>query len=250
MTIRDGIANIDTPDGPMDVFIAISDPEDASPCVIIYMDVFGLRDELFVIARAFAAEGFDAVVPDLFHRSPVSRFLPANGRDECASLEALEANRSTTLAMSRTDTCTLIDWLDSAAVGHRPTNYFAVGYCMGGRHALAATAAFPDRLRGGMSVHGGRLVTEGPDSPHHLIADLRAPFHFACARDDPACPQDHQEILQAAESIHGACVSYEMHDAHHGWSFPARWSHDPVTAAHIHRLACSMIRGEADDLDQ
>ncbi|MEM7041841.1 MAG: dienelactone hydrolase family protein [Pseudomonadota bacterium] len=233
---------IDTPDGPMEVFLAQAEAIKPAPCAILYMDVFGLREELFDLARAFAADGISAVVPDLFHRLPVSRFSPANGRDEPVIDAAREANVQTTLQMSGDDTLSVVDWLDRNQAKQRPTHYFAIGYCMGGRHALAAAAAMPGRFIGGMSVHGGRLVTDGADSPHHLIATLRVPFHFACARDDATCPPEHCAILQEAAGKAEADVTVDIIDAPHGWSFPARWSHDPAVAAEIHDLARSMIR--------
>ena len=233
---------IDTPDGPMEVFLARADTAEPVPSAILYMDVFGLREELFDLARTFAADGISAVVPDLFHRLPISRFKPANGRNDPIEKAAREANAQTTLQMSRADSEALICWLDRAEAERRPTHYFAIGYCMGGRHALAATAALPDRVRGGMSIHGGRLVTDDANAPHHLIAKLQVPFHFACARDDPTCPPEHCAILQEAAGKAEAEVTVDIVDAHHGWSFPARWSHDPAVAARIHDLACTMIR--------
>lgn len=243
MTLREVRPVIGTPDGPMDAFLASPSTNVSGPCAILYMDVFGLREELFDLARAFAAEAMMAVVPDLFHRLPVSCFPPANDRDDKPSAEAARANDLTTTAMSRSDTSALIAWLDGGGASLRPTHYFAIGYCMGGRHALAAASAWPERVSGGMSVHGGRLVTDDPRSPHHMIADLRVPFHFACAKDDPTCPPGHCDVLRKAADKATANVTLEVLEAHHGWSFPGRWSYDPTAAAHIHRQACDMITG-------
>lgn len=235
---------IHNPDGPMEVFFAQAEATEPAPCAILYMDVFGLREELYDLARAFAADGVSAAVPDLFHRLPVSRFEPVNGPNDPIEKAVREANAQTTLKMSITDTRAVTHWLDLRKVGPRPTHYFAIGYCMGGRHALAAAATLPDRIHGGMSVHGGRLVTDDANSPHRMIAELRVPFHFACARDDPTCPSEHCAILQEAAAKTEAEVTVDIVDAHHGWSFPARWSHDPAVAARLHDLACRMIHGE------
>ncbi len=243
MSLREIRPVIDTPDGPMDAFLALPDTNGSGPCAILYMDVFGLREELFDLARAFAAETMMAVVPDLFHRLPVSRFPPADGREDKPTAEAARANDLTTTAMSRSDTSALIAWLDGGGAGFQPTHYFAIGYCMGGRHALAAASAPMERISGGMSVHGGRLVTDDPRSPHHMIANLQVPFHFACAKDDPTCPPDHCDVLRKTADKATANVTLEVLDAHHGWSFPGRWSYDPTAASHIHRLACDMITG-------
>ena len=41
------------------------------------------------------------------------------------------------------------------------------------------------------SLHGGRLVLGGPDSPHRLLPRLRVPTYFALERDDETCPAAH-----------------------------------------------------------
>ena len=235
------VVTVETPDGQMEVFIALGDSDKPAACAILYMDVFGLREELFDLARAFAAEGCSAAVPDLFHHLPGSRFPPANGREDRPSADALHANAVTTIRMSQADSRALMGWLDTGSAGILPASYFAIGYCMGGRHALAAAAAMPERIGGGVSVHGGRLVTEGAASPHHLVSSLTVPFHFACARDDPTCPAEHCDILRQEAADATARVTLEILNAHHGWSFPTRWSYDPAAAAHVHKLACAMM---------
>ncbi len=246
MSKAGSIVSVPTEDGPMDVFFVGADDNGSAPCALLYMDLFGLREEIFDLARAFANDGFSAAVPDLFHRLAVSRFPPANGRGEKPSEAALDANAATSLEMSTSDTKALVTWLDSSSAGHRPGSYFAIGYCMGGRHALAAAAAMPDRIRSGMSVHGGRLVTHGDDSPHTLIAGLKVPFGFVCARDDPACPADHCEVLKKAAQDATVNVTVEVLDAHHGWSFAERWAHDPKAVDYVHDLACDFMEGVAN----
>ena len=237
---RESLQTIDTPDGPMAVFLAYPGTAEPAPCAILYMDVFGLREEMFDLARGFAAMGVAAAVPDLFHRRDISRFPPANGRDDTPDPAAVEAGAQTTLDMSVADTKALIDWLDGSG-GAPPNGCFAIGYCMGGRHALAAAAAMPEKISGGMSVHGGRLVSDEANSPHLLIADLSVPFHFACARNDPVCPAHHIAILRNAAERSEAKVTLEELDASHGWTFPHRWSFDPTAAKKTQDKAVAMI---------
>lgn len=238
---QESVQTIDTPDGPMDVFLAYPRTTETAPCAILYMDIFGLREELFDLARGFAAAGVAAAVPDLFHRRDVSRFEPANGHDEAPDPAAVEAGAQTTLEMSVADTKVVIDWLERNNQVARTNVYFVVGYCMGGRHALAAAAAMPGKIVGGMSVHGGRLVSDDTDSPHLLVADLRVPFHFACAHNDPVCPAQHIATLRKAAELSDANVTLEEIDAAHGWTFPQRWSFDPVAAKKTQDKAVAMI---------
>ena len=43
---------------------------------------------------------------------------------------------------------------------------------MGGRHAITAAATFPEAVRAAASVHGGRLVSDAPDSAHRRLPEV------------------------------------------------------------------------------
>lgn len=204
--------------------------------VILYMDVFGLRPELDRMAATYAAAGYATFLPDLFHRRAERRFKVIDSAAEPVDPRAIAANDATTLAMSVADTRAI---LDHAAA--RPElaglRFGAVGHCMGGRHALAALASFPDRIFAAASLHGGRLVSDAPDSPHLLLHSLRGVAYFAFAADDPTCPDAHKRIIEATIAASGAHASTEHVPAEHGWTFPERYCHDPHAAAGtMHRV--------------
>lgn len=221
------------PDGPI------------SSCAVLYMDVFGLREELFQMARAYARAGIGAAVPDLFYRLPISRFPVANAKDDPVDRAALAANNATTMQMTADDTRALVKTLGVRLPFAGHPRFLAIGYCMGGRHALAACAAHSDAFIGGVSAHGGRLVTQDATSPHLWIARLQRPFHFAFASDDPSCPEAHQKFLQDTARAHTAPVTAAVHAAHHGWSFPDRWAYDAATAQAVHEHALAMMNSAA-----
>jgi carboxymethylenebutenolidase len=60
--------DIPTADGRMETFIA--HPEEGEPFapVVVYMDVWGLREELCDIARKIAMVGYYVLLPDLYYR--------------------------------------------------------------------------------------------------------------------------------------------------------------------------------------
>ncbi len=64
----------------------------------------------------------------------------------------------------------------------------AIGWCMGGRHALAAAGTFPGRVAAMVSLHGGLQVTDRPDSAHRLIPAIAAACYFGFADGDPLSP--------------------------------------------------------------
>lgn len=226
----------------MAVFTARPDGPGPFPAVILYMDLFGLRNELFDLAREFARDGFVALIHDMFYRRERSVFSPANGRDARVDPDAIAAGDETTMAMAFEDTQALVSAVDYGLLDISVTGYGAIGYCMGGRHALAAAARLPDRICAGISVHGGKLVGAGAESPHLMIRMLRVPFWFAFAEDDPTCPNDHQVLIRAEAASTGPHVTCTAIPAHHGWSFPARWSHDPAACRAVREQATAMFR--------
>ena len=229
-----------TPDGPMELR---GFPPDGPPRggVILYMDAFGLRPELDALCARHAAEGWFALLPDLYHRL-ARRCFPVPP-DATTPLDPgmTEANLATTLAMTIADTGLVL-----AEAGRRwgLTRFGAVGHCMGARHALAAATAFPDGIRAAACLHGGRMVWEGPDSPHRLIPRCPGGLYIAMARDDETCPEPHQRLLEQAVAEAGPRAAIERYDALHGWTFPERWCHDAAAAERAFRATQALFDRE------
>ena len=59
---------LQTPDGAMDVYEAKPDGE-ARGAVIVIQEAFGVNDHIQDVTRRFAAAGYYAVAPALFHRA-------------------------------------------------------------------------------------------------------------------------------------------------------------------------------------
>lgn len=232
---------VSTGDGDMPVFAVIPDGDSVCPAVIIYMDIFGPREELFDFCRRFANNGYAALLPQLFYRIGSPAFEPANRPEDTVEPAARIAGVTTVLPMVAADTGALIDALDGNLLGVSVSGIGAIGYCMGGRHALAAAVRYPDRIGCGLSIHGGHLADDTDRSPHLLIQDLRVPFYFAFAKDDATCPDDHQAMIEAEAESNGDLIVCESFEAGHGWSFPTRWRYDPAVAEANWRRAFDMF---------
>lgn len=225
-----------------DIPVFFSRPIDpwVSACVILYMDVFGPREELFAMCRQFAEAGYLAVLPNLFNRLGSPVFDPVNKRGLPLDPDCVRANDETSMDMTLEDTIAIAAAAKSGTFGNAPSTFYAIGYCMGGRHALSAVARCPD-MRAGISAHGGRLVDETPRSPHLLVAGLDKPFHFYHAVDDETCPDADQVIIEEEAKKAGSHVVSERLAAHHGWSFPERWAYDPTAADFVFSSAKSLF---------
>ena len=103
--LNEGFINITSPDGEMECFVAwpAGDDTTAYPPVVLYMDAPGVRGELYDFVRRIAAQGYIAIIPNLYYRYGV--------RDPGGQMMAmLDAH---TNGMIISDTRAIISWLIS-----------------------------------------------------------------------------------------------------------------------------------------
>ena len=223
----------------MDGYAAHPDGGGRFPLVVLFMDVWGLREELFAIAGRVASHGYYCVVPNLFYREGKVRYERRNAAGKMVSFDTLpvalqeemrgHANRLDRKT-ARTDIGAILDFcrgepVDGGAAG-------SVGFCMGGRIALHAGQEFPDRFRANASLHGTWLVTDAADSPHRLAPLMRGEVYCGYGeRDRFATP----EIIATLEAAFAGCtnVAYRCNvhrGANHGYALPDRDLHDAAAA--------------------
>lgn len=210
---------IDTTDGRMDVFVAC--PRDGSnhPVVLLYMDSFGIREELQSMARRIAAEGYFVVLPNLYYR-----------RVRACSTEYAETPADDRIAHARhidnrlvlDDTAAMLHYVESERRADA-VSVGALGFCMSGAFVLAAAGTYPARIKCAASIYGVNLVTESDDSPHRLIDRVTGEVYFACAEHDDYVPDGVIEQLQA--HLAGTAVNYRIDwypGTRHGFAFADR----------------------------
>src|SRR5665647_1626022 len=81
--------DIPTPDGTMDGYAAHPDGGGPFALVVLFMDVWGLREELFAIARRVASHGYYCIVPNLFYREGKIRYERRNAEGKMVSFDTL-----------------------------------------------------------------------------------------------------------------------------------------------------------------
>ena len=234
-------AKIDTADGTMPTFVVRPDGSDIRPGIIVYMDVFGFREELFDICRRFAASGYVTILPHLFYRLGAPDFAPPNRREDVVHPAAQEANGATSIDMTMRDIGAVTRFLDIGGAGRPVGQMGTIGYCMGGRHALAAAVAAPGAIGAAASIHGGRLVSSGHSSPHLLLSQIKVKTYIAFAKDDGTCPDADQKLVETTAAASGHHIKCEKLNALHGWSFPDRWCFDRVASNRVWEYALDMF---------
>jgi carboxymethylenebutenolidase len=212
--------NLATTDGVLDCYVFEPAGSGPWPAVVLYMDAFGIRADLDVMASRLADHGYVVAVPNLYHRTAdVQPFDPA-------AVAAGGAEKDRFMAMIRSidgdlvmaDTATVLAHLDTRS-SVRPGPIGTVGYCMGGGYALRAAGVFPDRVVAAASFHGGSLATDRPDSPHQLAARMRARLYVGVAGIDPGFSDEQRQRLDAALREAGVDYEIEIYEgAQHGFA--------------------------------
>lgn len=227
----ESITDIPTPDGRMDTFIVHPEEGGSFPCVFVLMDIWGLREELYDVARRIATSGYTCVLPNFWYRSGKVRFEYRDGNGKMLSMkdlpkekqDELHANmKRVTDTMAMADIRAAMDFVDRGPAKPGPKG--SIGYCLGGRLGLQAAFHWPDVFRATVSLHGTHLVNDNPDSPHRFADKYKGEIYCGFAEHDALAPPSTIETL--AKAMAGKSnVKYSalVHaGTHHGYSLPDR----------------------------
>jgi carboxymethylenebutenolidase len=219
---------IKTPDGIADANLFHPDGDGAWPAIILYMDAFGPRAELFQMADRLAKNGYSVLLPDLYYRMGprqpfdiASAFSPGPERDRMFKFFSSINNE-----LIMRDTAAFLDFLSQQpSVAGKKVG--CVGYCMGGQFALSAAGIFPDRIAAAASFHGARLATDKPDSPHLLAPKMRGKIYVGIAGIDPHFTEEEKNKLKNALQSAGVKNEVEVYpNVKHGFAVNGAPSYD------------------------
>lgn len=249
--MKERTVDIPTPDGAMETFI--SHPEDGGPfpAVIVYMDIWGVREELYDIARRIATVGYACIVHDAFYRAGKIRFedRDEHGKMKSGSKVAPEIRKkafavweSLTDSMVVEDTGIIIEYLKGDA-NISTVAMGCIGYCMGGRHVFVAAGHHPDHFRATASLHGTNLATDQEDSPHLLADKFRGELYCGYGEKDQYATPDVIEAVGAALGPAEVEYHHSIHaGAEHGYALPDRDIYDKQAADRDWEIFFAMLR--------
>lgn len=217
---------LQTPDGPMGLYEA-TPVGDAVPerAVIVIQEAFGVNEHIQSVADRFAAEGYVAVAPELFHRAgggtapydDFSKVLPLfAGLDDTALLVDVDAT---------------IEHLRGK--GFDPAQIGIVGFCMGGRVTFLVAAE--RALGAAVGFYGGGIVTSRfPQLPPLIdkAGSMKTPWLGLFGDLDESIPVD--DVVQLDKALSEAGADYEVvryAGAGHGFHCDARPDHYNDNAA-------------------
>ncbi len=212
---------IKTPDGICDA--AFIHPKSGSHAgVLLWPDAGGLRPSMRDMAKRLAADGYSVLVPNPFYRltkapfSTLANFSFQNPAD-VAKLRPLMASANAPGNCEK-DAIAFVAFLDAQKQVNKARKIGTQGYCMGGALVMKTAATLPERIGAGASFHGGGLVTDKPDSPHHLAPKIKAHLYIGVAANDDARQPDAKDKLKEAFAAARVPSEIEVYAGTlHGW---------------------------------
>lgn len=213
---------VPTPDGIADCYF-VHPATGKHAGVLVWPDVLGLRPAFRAMGKRLAQSGYSVLVVNPYYRNATAPVVSegASFQDEATRNKVLPMARSLSAKTNVIDANAFVSFLDAQASVDTGRKIGTTGYCMGGPFTMRTAAAIPGRIGAGASFHGGRLVTDNPDSPHLLVPKMKASFLFAIAANDDERDPEAKNVLRKTYDEAGLPAEIEVYEgAMHGWCPP------------------------------
>jgi len=183
------------------------------PGVIVIHEWWGLNDNIRMMTRRLADQGYAALAVDLY-RGKVAETPDSAGtyaRAVGSNPEPAEKNINQAIA-----------WLSD---NHSITKTGIIGWCFGGGWSLSASLAFPDKIDATV-IYYGRLVTD-PDR----LQVLDMPILGIFGAEDRGIPVDSvREFESALNSLDKNASIHVYEGANHAFANPSGTRYNPEAA--------------------
>jgi carboxymethylenebutenolidase len=168
----------------------------AGPGLVVIQEWWGLVDHIKDVCERFAAEGFTALAPDLYHGEQAAE------PDEAGKLMmALDIERAARDMAGAVDFLTGHEEVRGRGVG-------VVGFCMGGGLALWLATLRPDQVRAVVPFYG--VIPWAAAQPDW--SKLRAAVQGHYAENDSFAPPDQVRALESQLSESGIEATMFIYD--------------------------------------
>ena len=166
----------------MKAFVAAPQTKDKRPAILIVQEWWGLTEHIKDIARRYAAEGYVAIVPDLYSR--LGHALPTDAGEAGKLMNTLKQEDGLTDLNATVAYLKSVPEVDAAKIG-------ITGFCMGGSYALMLPCVSPE-IKAAVPFYG---QVPNPDTP---IQKLACPVLYLYGEDDGWITKADVQRLAAA----------------------------------------------------
>jgi carboxymethylenebutenolidase len=212
MQVRSSRITVAADDGTeMNAYVSYPAGDGQHPGILVLQEAMGVNSQLRGVVDRYAALGFVAIAPDLFHR--VSPGYNASTLEMDVVMPLIKA--LTTDGMLA-DVRAAHAWLVSQPnVDAQKTA--AMGFCMGGRATYLANSVLP--LAAAISYYAGSVAPSLLDR----AASLHGPhLFFWGGKDTSIAPEQHRAVVDALREAGKSFVDVEFSECNHGF-FNEEW---------------------------
>ena len=196
------------------------------PAVLLFIEAFGVNAHFKALAQRFAAAGYGALVPDIYH----------------GDVFAYDDMEHAIQRLRQMDDATIMAETGRALDGMQARPEIAagkvgvVGFCMGGRLAFLANADLGGRVAAVVAFYGGGIApVEDRAGRKPLLdraGDMAAPLMLLYgAKDGGIDAAEHGRICTALSAAEKRFAIHVFPDAGHGFFCADRPSYAPAAAA-------------------
>lgn len=216
----------------MTAYVARPQEVGPHPGLIVFQEAFGVNHHIRSVAERFAAEGYAAIAPELFHRTAPAGF-EASYTDFPAVMPHMQA---VTAEAAEKDARAAYDWLHSNSQV-KAAEISCVGFCMGGRVSFIANSILP--VHAAVSFYGGGIAPGLLDRAPKLHAPMLLIWG---GKDKHVTPEHRRSVTEALTAAQKIYVNAEFSRADHGFFCDERAAYEPHSARQAWALALEFLR--------
>jgi carboxymethylenebutenolidase len=233
MTITQENLELAVDDGTrMTAYVARPEQAGPHPGLLVFQEAFGVNHHIRDVCERFAALGYVAIAPELFHRTArpgfevsYTDFPSVMGHLKAVTTETAEADIRSAYGWLRSNAAVKADEISS------------IGFCLGGRVSFLANSLI--RLRAAVSFYGGGIAPGLLDR----VAKLQAPSLFIWGGLDKHIPPEQRRgLTDALITEKKIYVNAEFSRADHGFFCDERAAYEPHSARQAWALTLEFLR--------
>ena len=201
--------------------------------IVMFMDKPGIREALHVFGRRLAANGYDVILPDLYHRH--GRMIGYGPAEVAANPGAGEQLMSLLRSLTDEGIQNDLDAALDAVAADRPAGSMApagcIGFCLGARAVFRTMMRLPDQFAAGAMWHPSFLVDDRPDSPHLSAGSLAGSLYAGFGETDRMMSvASMQPFIRAVSALGDRAVVDILPKADHAYTWPDAPSYNEAAA--------------------
>ncbi len=215
----------------MQAYVARPAAGGAHPGLIVFQEAYGVNGHIRKVTDRFAAQGYVAIAPELFHRT-----APPGFEGDYKDFSSVKPHfQAFTNEDAEADIRSTYDWLRSNPKV-AAENISCVGFCMGGKMSFLANAVVP--IRAAVSFYGGRAETLLDRAPR-----LHGPTLLIWGgRDKHISPEHRKAVTDALDAQKKTYVNVVFSNADHAFFCEERAAYEPSAARQSWALTLEFLR--------